>query len=66
MEKRFVIQDREAGNAIDSFDSLDEAHACMQEFIDEDMHESHYTPNFYEICDTLNGDLYDEELNKKN
>ena len=48
MEKYF-IQDREAGNIIDEYATLAEAHAALDAFEAEDEKNWTYTPEFYEI-----------------
>ena len=50
---RYIIRDREAGNVIDSFDSLDEAKNELMKFEKTDKKEGTYTPDFYEICDSI-------------
>jgi len=47
--KKYVIQDREAGNIIDEFETLEQAEKKFQEFEEMDVKEGVYTPNFYEI-----------------
>lgn len=51
MEK-FIIQDREAGNKIDVFNSLAEAEAELAKYEEIDKSEGTYTPDFYEIIVT--------------
>ena len=48
MEKYF-IQDREAGNIIDEYATLAEAHAALEAFEAEDEKNGAYKPEFYEI-----------------
>lgn len=46
---RYVIQDREAGNVIDEFNTLTEAKAELERYEEQDKQDGIYTPNFYEI-----------------
>lgn len=48
---KYIIQDREAGNRIDSFQSLEEAEKALSEYEESDKNENTYTPNFYEIVE---------------
>jgi|JI10StandDraft_1071094.scaffolds.fasta_scaffold254518_2 hypothetical protein len=45
----FVIQDREAGNIIDEFESLELAQEALNEYEEEDKNDGNYTEDFYEI-----------------
>ena len=45
----YYIRDREAGNVIDSFSTLDEAETALAEYEATDKAEGTYTPDFYEI-----------------
>lgn len=47
----FKIQDREAGNIIESGLSLEEANKMLEKFENDDKIEGTYTPNFYEIVE---------------
>lgn len=48
---RYVIQDREAGNVIEHFATLELAQERLIEFEQSDKEEGIYTPNFYEIVE---------------
>lgn len=50
---RYIIRDREAGNVIDSFDTPDEAKNELMKFEKADKKEGSYTPDFYEIWDSV-------------
>ncbi len=50
---RFILRDREAGNVIDSFDTPDEAKNKLIKFEKTDKKEGNYTPDFYEIWDSV-------------
>ena len=52
--KFYVLQDREAGNIIDTFGTLEEAKAKVKEFEADDKKEDTFTEDFYEVieCDT--------------
>ena len=49
--KSFYIQDREAGNKIDSFNTLSEAQKALAMYEEVDKADGTYTPNFYEIVE---------------
>lgn len=49
MKTKYILQDREAGNFIDAFDSLEEAEKALSEYEEEDKKDGNYTPDFYEI-----------------
>lgn len=52
--KRYIIRDREAGNVIEECDTLEEAvHIISDEYELMDNIKGTYTPNFYEIYDTV-------------
>jgi len=46
---KYVIQDRESGNIIDQFSSLESAEKTLNEFEYSDKLEGIYEPDFYEI-----------------
>ena len=50
--KRFIVRDREAGNYIDSFNTLDEAFSALKDFEKEDVSNDMYTEDFYEVYDS--------------
>lgn len=45
----YIIQDREAGNIISSFETLEDAEAELEQYEEEDKREGTWTPDFYEI-----------------
>lgn len=49
--KKFIIQDREAGNVIEKFKTLQEAQNKLQEYEEQDKAEGIYEENFYEIVE---------------
>lgn len=51
-EKRYLIRSRN-GWEIESFDALDNALDCINDFESRDIYEDTYTPDFYEVYDTL-------------
>jgi hypothetical protein len=53
----FEIRDRQGGNVIDSFDSLEAATYALNEYEEADKLEGIYTENFYEIFDTINNEI---------
>lgn len=46
---KYVIRDREAGNVIDEYNTLQEAEQVLAQFEEEDKKNGVYTPDFYEI-----------------
>lgn len=61
----FVIRDREAGNVIDKFDTLEEAQEELRRYEEEDRREETYTEDFYEIVET-NRKYQQAEFDKNN
>ncbi len=49
--KTFKIQDREAGNKIEEFQTLIEAQEALAKYEDEDRSNGDYTYEFYEIVE---------------
>lgn len=47
----YVIRDREAGNVIDEFNTLEEAENMIDIYEAQDIEEGTYTPDFYEIVE---------------
>lgn len=61
MEKyNWIIRDREAGNKIDCFKTLEEAKKTLEEYEKQDKIDGIYEPNFYEIYNTEKEEIYDE------
>ena len=52
----YIIQDREAGNKITTFETLEEAKAELEKYENIDKNEGNYTDNFYEI---IEGDVFE-------
>lgn len=48
---KFIIQDREAGNVIESFNSYEEAFARLEQFEEADKEEGIFEKDFYEIIE---------------
>lgn len=48
---KYIIQDREAGNIIDEFKSLEEAQQELEKYERQDKEDKCYTRNFYEIVE---------------
>lgn len=48
---KYIIQDREAGNFIDEFNSLEEAEDMIAQYEREDTLQGCYEPDFYEIVE---------------
>ena len=46
---KYIIQDREAGNFIDEFDTIEEAERQLHIYESDDKRQGLYIPNFYEI-----------------
>lgn len=53
----FEVRDRQGGNVIDSFDSLEAATYALNEYEEADKLEGIYTENFYEIFNTINNEI---------
>lgn len=53
----FEIRDRQGGNFIDSFDSLEDATYALDEHEEADKLDGIYEENFYEIFDTINNEI---------
>lgn len=49
MKAMYVIRDREAGNVIDSFNTLEEAQMELARYEESDKQDGIYEENFYEI-----------------
>ena len=57
--KKYIIRDREAGNVIDEFNTIEEAEKAMNEYIIEDCESNSFenwdeNANFYEIVEVNN------------
>ena len=53
----FQIRDRQGGNFIDSFDSLEAATYALNEYEEADKIDGIYEENSYEIFDTINNEI---------
>ena len=53
----FEVRDRQGGNVIDNFDSLEAATYALNEYEEADKLEGIYTENFYEIFNTINNEI---------
>lgn len=53
----FEIRDRQGGNFIDSFDSLEDVTYALNEYEEADKLDGIYEENFYEIFDTINNEI---------
>lgn len=53
----FQVRDRQGGNFIDSFDSLETATYALNEYEEADKIDGIYEENFYEIFDTINNEI---------
>lgn len=49
IQEKYIIKDREVGNIIDIFSSLEEAKKALEIFEKEDREEGIFIENFYEI-----------------
>ena len=61
MEYKFKIQDREAGNEIEKFETREKAQKELEKYETDDKKEETYTHNFYEIVEidpTTTTDMY--------
>lgn len=57
MEQRYIIRDREAGNYIDSFNTLEEAKEVIAMYEEADKADECYEEDFYEIYDSVKGEI---------
>ena len=48
---KYIIQDREAGNIIDEFNTLEDAQRELENYENQDKQDKCYTPSFYEIVE---------------
>lgn len=53
----FEIRDRQGGNVIDAFDSLEAATYALNEYEEADKLGGIYEENFYEIFDSSKGEI---------
>lgn len=53
----FEIRDRQGGNFIDSFDSLEDATYALNEYEEADKLDGIYEENFYEIFDSSKDEI---------
>ena len=53
----FSIRDRQCGNVIDSFDSLEAAMYTLNEYEEADKLDNIYEENFYEIFDSSKDEI---------
>ena len=51
-QKQYIIQDREAGNLIDTFDSMEMAEKALESYERDDRRDGVYVENFYEIVES--------------
>ena len=49
---KYTVRDREAGNVLDRFNTLEEAREALKSYEEEDKDGGIYTDDFYEIYDT--------------
>lgn len=59
---RFIIQDREAGNIITGFDTLEAAKEELEKFEKKDRENGTYVEGFYEIAERNSDGEYEEVL----
>ena len=48
---KYIVRDKEAGNIIDKFETLEEAENAVTNFESQDIDDKIYTPDFYEIVE---------------
>ena len=53
----FQVRDRQGGNVIDSFDSLEAATYALNEYEEADKLDNIYEENFYEIFDSSKDEI---------
>ena len=49
---RYIVRESEAGNDIDSFDTLDKAIECIRKYERQDKEDGTYVVGFYEVYDS--------------
>ena len=49
---KYTVRDREAGNVLDRFNTLEEAREALKSYEEEDKDGGIYKDDFYEIYDT--------------
>ena len=54
---RYVIRDREAGNVIDKFETLDDARKTLADYEENDKKVGTFEEDFYEIYDSENDEI---------
>jgi hypothetical protein len=54
MTKKYTIQDREAGNVIEEFNSLSDAQLALSNYEHQDKLDNIYVVDFYEIVENDN------------
>jgi len=47
--KKYILQDREAGNVINTYPTLQDAERDLKDYETQDKRNNEYTPDFYEI-----------------
>lgn len=55
--KHYVTRDREAGNIIDEFDSIEAAEAAIEQYEEEDRRDGTYTADFYEAAEVEDDEI---------
>ena len=53
----FQVRDRQGGNVIDSFDSLEDATYALNEYEEADKLDNIYEENFYELFDSSKDEI---------
>lgn len=53
----YIIRDREAGNMVDYFDTLEEAQTALAEYEEQDKKDGIYEEDFYEIAEVNEEEL---------
>ena len=53
----YITRDHEAGNEIESFDTLQEALEAIEKYIETDKVEGNYTENFYEVYNIVTKEI---------
>lgn len=49
--KKYVVRDREAGNIIEQFDTLEDAEKQLEMCESDDKEQGIYEEDFYEVCE---------------
>ncbi len=55
--RTYITRDKEAGNPIAEFDTLDEAVKAVDQYIENDKADGSYSVDFYEVYNYVTGEV---------